>query len=235
MTTVQSATAGSSSALTSSLGGASESNQTADYDDFLTLLTTQMKNQDPLNPADSSAFVEQLATFSSVEQQVQMNNKLDELISQNSLLTWSELAGWVGREVTASGAGMAYEGEPLSLKVPEDEDADTVKVVITDGDGEIVRTLEAEMGEDVEWDGKDASGNKVDEDLYYVEYEYASGSEEGGDLEEWTVKANGTGRVVEATISNGEVVLVLDNGSKVAPADVLSIKDITTATDDEEA
>lgn len=233
MTSVSGVDSASAGALSSALTGSSGANQTADYDDFLTLLTTQMKNQDPLNPADSSAFVEQLATFSSVEQQVQMNTKLDELISQNSLLTWSELAGWVGREVTASGAGVSYEGEPLTLKVPEDADADSVKVVITDGDGEIVRTLEATMGEDLEWDGKDASGNLVDEDLYYVEYEYTAGSSEDGDLEEWSVKANGTGRVVEATISNGEVVLVLENGSQVAPADVVSIKDISSDAEEE--
>ncbi|MFN3546960.1 MAG: flagellar hook assembly protein FlgD [Mesorhizobium sp.] len=71
---------------------------TVDYESFLRLLVTQMKNQDPTAPMDSTDYVAQLATFSQVEQTVQTNNKLDSLL-QMSLL--GQASSVIGRTVTA--------------------------------------------------------------------------------------------------------------------------------------
>ncbi len=68
-----------------------------DYDMFLQLLVTQMKNQDPTSPADSMDYVAQLANFSNVEQGVQLNAKLDQLLSTASL---SQAGSLIGRTVT---------------------------------------------------------------------------------------------------------------------------------------
>lgn len=70
----------------------------SDFETFLIMLTTQMQNQDPLNPIDSSDFAVQLATFSSVEQQVKTNDLLTSLGQQFELMGLSQLAGWVGME-----------------------------------------------------------------------------------------------------------------------------------------
>lgn len=70
---------------------------TVDYESFLRLLVTQMKNQDPTAPMDSTDYVAQLATFSQVEQTVQTNSKLDSLL-QMSLL--GQASGIIGRTVT---------------------------------------------------------------------------------------------------------------------------------------
>ncbi|MCB8838129.1 flagellar hook assembly protein FlgD [Aurantimonas sp. VKM B-3413] len=72
---------------------------TVDYDAFLTLLVAQMKNQDPLNPTDSTEFVSQLATFSSVEQAVQTNTKLDSMMTVSALTQANQL---IGRTVTSA-------------------------------------------------------------------------------------------------------------------------------------
>lgn len=72
---------------------------TVDYESFLRLLVTQMKNQDPTAPMDSTDYVAQLATFSQVEQTVQTNNKLDSLL-QMSLL--GQASSVIGRTVTGS-------------------------------------------------------------------------------------------------------------------------------------
>ena len=84
------------------ISNADESNGLAsDFDTFLQLLTAQIRNQDPLNPADSTEFVAQLATFSNVEQAVQTNDLLKEMSSQMSLQNMSEMSSLVGIEALA--------------------------------------------------------------------------------------------------------------------------------------
>ena len=72
---------------------------TVDYEAFLQLLVTQMRNQDPTNPTDSAEYLSQLASFSSVEQQLQSNAKLDSLLST---MAFGQGAGLIGRSVTSS-------------------------------------------------------------------------------------------------------------------------------------
>ena len=87
--------------------GTEQTNQTstpkavagADYETFLKLLVAQMKNQDPTQPMDATQQVTQLAQFSSVEQAVQMNTKLDQLLASSSL---SQADGIIGRTVTSA-------------------------------------------------------------------------------------------------------------------------------------
>ncbi|MCO6392904.1 flagellar hook assembly protein FlgD [Aliihoeflea aestuarii] len=69
---------------------------TVDYQSFLKLLVAQMRNQDPTAPMESTEYVAQLATFSQVEQQVQMNAKLDDILQASAL---SQASGLIGREV----------------------------------------------------------------------------------------------------------------------------------------
>lgn len=72
---------------------------TLDYDAFLTLLVAQMSNQDPLNPTDSAEYMGQLASFSSVEQQIQTNTKLDSMMAVSALTQADSL---IGRTVTSA-------------------------------------------------------------------------------------------------------------------------------------
>ncbi|MCV0393769.1 MAG: flagellar hook assembly protein FlgD [Rhizobiaceae bacterium] len=71
---------------------------TADYETFLKLLVAEMKNQDPTNPMDSTEYVSQLASFSSVEQSVQLNKKLEMILESNSL---AQADAILGRHVTS--------------------------------------------------------------------------------------------------------------------------------------
>ncbi len=72
---------------------------TADYDAFLNLLVAQLKNQDPTKPTDSAEYLSQLASFSSVEQQIQINDKLNSLIQSNLLGQATDI---IGRTATSS-------------------------------------------------------------------------------------------------------------------------------------
>ena len=71
--------AGEASASTSTAAAQAELSE--EFTQFLSLLTAQVENQDPLSPLDSTAFVEQLATFSSLEQQVQTNSLLKDILA----------------------------------------------------------------------------------------------------------------------------------------------------------
>jgi flagellar basal-body rod modification protein FlgD len=98
----------------SSTSGASatQSPQTLDYNNFLQLLITQMKNQDPTKPTDPTQFVSQLASFSQVEQQVNSNSKLDALLSSMEV---AQAGSLVGRTVTSVDGTIS--GQVASVKI----------------------------------------------------------------------------------------------------------------------
>ena len=81
-------------------------------DTFLTLLMTQLKNQDPTKPMDSTAYVSELATFSQVEQATKTNTKLDSLLSSSFLSQADQI---IGRTVTSSDGTVS--GEVQSVKI----------------------------------------------------------------------------------------------------------------------
>jgi flagellar basal-body rod modification protein FlgD len=85
---------------------------TVNYNSFLQLLVTQLKNQDPTAPTDSSAFMSQLASFSNVEQAVQMNSKFDSLLQISQL---SQADGMIGR--TASSTDGTTSGIVKSVRI----------------------------------------------------------------------------------------------------------------------
>lgn len=79
--------------------GSSTGTANVDYQSFLRLLVAQMKNQDPTKPMESTEYVAQLATFSQVEQSVQMNAKLDQMLRASSM---SQADALIGREITSA-------------------------------------------------------------------------------------------------------------------------------------
>jgi flagellar basal-body rod modification protein FlgD len=88
------------------------SGATVDYNQFLQLLIAQMRNQDPMNPTDSSQYMSQLAQLSSVEQAVQTNTKLDSLLANSAL---SQADGLIGHTATFTDAS----GQTSSGKITE--------------------------------------------------------------------------------------------------------------------
>lgn len=224
MTEVAATTAASSAASTGTKAANSGAmTNIADYDDFLTLLTTQLRNQDPLNPQDSTEFISQIAQFTGVEQQVSMNSKLDSLIALQTGDSLAKLASWIGQTVTAPNAGFAYEGGSYDIEVPADANATTASVTIRDASGKEVASLPANpAGGTVTWDGKKSSGGTAAAGLYRVEYVYGKQTHEGS--KSWSQAALGIGRVVEARLNDGKPELVLDSGAIIDPAAATSLR-----------
>ena len=97
---------------------------TVDYDAFLNLLVAQLKNQDPTEPTDPGQLMAQLASFSSVEQQIQTNSKLDSLVQSNVLGQASSLIG-----KTATSFDGASTGVIISITLLDGE----VTALLSDG------------------------------------------------------------------------------------------------------
>src|SRR6056297_1233891 len=86
----------------------------SDFETFLLMLTTQMQNQDPLNPLESSEFAVQLATFSGVEQQVKTNDLLGSLLGGLATSGVAQMASWIGKDVRTDGPAW-FDGSPITL------------------------------------------------------------------------------------------------------------------------
>ena len=140
-----------------------QSTAAADFDSFLTLLTAQLRNQDPLSPLDSTEFIAQLASFSSVEQQIGTNDRLDILTQQSFGGDVAAFANWIGNGVVMSDGSFRSIGNPVEFDVPEFGTAERVEVVVKDvSGGELAGFTVAELdnGKAV-WDGKDNSGRPL--------------------------------------------------------------------------
>ncbi|MEM9725577.1 MAG: flagellar hook capping FlgD N-terminal domain-containing protein [Pseudomonadota bacterium] len=203
-----------------------EASALSDLDDFLGLLTAQLRNQDPLNPQDGTEFVEQIATFTGVEQQINTNTRLDELISLQTQNALSDLAVWVGRSVSAEGRSIDYAGGQATLASPSANGADSVAVVIQDQNGTEIARLPADgQGGAVTWDGALSEGGVATPGIYNVVYAFTNDTPQGPQVRFETPDSEG--RVVEARIgASGNTELVLEGGLLVVdPAQVRSIVD----------
>lgn len=145
-----------------------------DQTDFLNLLMRQLQYQDPLKPMDNQEFTSQLTSFSSLNQLVDLNAKLDTLQSVQLAMTQLQATSLIGKEVSMSG-NLVHLGAEGKADIPFQlaADAGRVTVHIVDKDGKVVRTIEAgqlKAGEQtVAWDGKNDKGEAAPEGNYTIE------------------------------------------------------------------
>ena len=183
-------------------------------DAFLKLLVAQLKNQDPLKPQDNSAFVAELAQFSSLEQTMGINDRLDLLSAQSQGLQNSQVVSLVGKQATVRGSLITSDGKGVGVPVAFSLDDKTEKttVVIRDQGGNAVRTLD--LGErpaglsQITWDGRDDAGN--------VQPAGTSGAAVA-------VSQETKGMVQAVSFDKGYPVLHLSTGVSVPVADLLQV------------
>jgi len=209
-----------SSAAPAATDTAQKTTLNSDFETFLKMLTVQMQNQDPLNPIESSEYAVQLATFSSVEQQVLTNDLLTVLDNRMGMMGMAQLSGWVGMEATAS-TPIAFNGPSQTLRVSLPNGADRAEMVVHDASGEVVMRRAVPAGvTTLEFDGLQPDGRLLPFGTYKVELESFS-----GDLPLGAVPAESHGLVVEAQNRNGETLLVMQSGQTVPASDVTSLRD----------
>lgn len=142
------------------------------FDNFLLLLTTQLQNQDPLDPMDSAKFTEQLVQFSGVEQQINTNDKLDSLIAGQYFNEAAQAVGFIGKIVEAEGDQINLEDGVAPIAYDLAGEASEVEILLTDSTGRTVRTLDGPTTagrHDLVWDGTDDLGNPVADGNYTIQ------------------------------------------------------------------
>lgn len=191
----------------------------SDFETFLRMLTTQLKNQDPLNPMESSDFAVQLATFSSVEQQVMTNDLLTGLSGQMGQMGMAQLANWVGMEARAP-LPARFDGFPVSLQTGSMAAGDEARLIVRNTDGEVVQTQNIPVGEETYvWTGRDAFGQSLPSGLYSFEIEsYVQ------DERETSVVPEIYDRIVEARSDAGKTILVMESGATVDADQVTALR-----------
>ena len=181
-------------------------------DRFMTLLVTQMQNQDPLNPMDNAQMTSQLAQLSTVTGIEKLNDTMQLLIGNVQSSQTFQAASMIGRQVFAPGNVMQLTDGHAKFGADLPMDVDRVEVKIRDADGNTVRTLklgarDAGM-QSLEWDGRDDNGNVMKNGIYNFELTASvDGSEISvGPLSQGVVDSVANG-------SNGVTVHLKDLGS----------------------
>jgi flagellar basal-body rod modification protein FlgD len=145
-----------------------------DFDDFLQLLTTQLQNQDPLSPVESTEFTNQLVGFSQVEQQINMNDKLEQLITATQANSLQQALAYIGLDVSYEGQEFYNPGGGASNRfvydLSDEVSSLTLRVVNEDDETVFERTGSTAPGLTVvNWDGKDNEGNPVEAGNYMLQ------------------------------------------------------------------
>ena len=191
----------------------------SDFNTFLRMLTTQMQNQDPLDPIDSADFAVQLATFSGVEQQVRTNELLGQLSGQLSLSGLAEMASWVGQEARAA-MPARFDGAPITLSPNPVATADAAELVVRDAQGrEVSRAPIPVLAEPIEWAGVGPGGTPLPSGLYRFEVVSLSAGEVLR-----TDPAELYATVTEVRAEGGKTILVMQGGATVEADKVTALR-----------
>ena len=146
-------------------------NLSADMNTFLTLLTTQLKYQDPLDPMDTAEFTNQLVQYSSVEQAIQTNEKLDSLLSMNIANLGAQAVSYIGKVAQVLGNVMPLEGGKAKATYTLDKNVVSTTIVVKDMNGNIVYSEQGKVTSgthEFTWDGKDSNGNQLEDGAYQI-------------------------------------------------------------------
>ncbi len=157
----------------SNLGRSSTDRQSIaeDFDTFLSLLTTQLKNQSPLDPLDTSEFTQQLVQFTEVEQTVKQNESLEKLIQLSAANTITNIVGFLGGEVTLAGNSAEFKNGSATWNFDLAQAADNATITISDSNGVPVFTNSGPTpagNNTFIWDGATTNGVPAKEGNYTI-------------------------------------------------------------------
>ena len=198
---------------------------TMDQGAFLTLFTTQLKNQNPLDPVKNEAFVAQLAQFSQLEATTAMKTSMENMAQSMQGDKMLAGASMIGRKVAVPNApAMLLDGQPVQASVDLSSGADGVQMQILDSKGQSVRKLvypaQAPGPMKLSWDGMSDSGAAMPDGAYTMQVLVSS---QGKALQPVVNMFSTVRSVSNAGTADNTWLLEVDGGKSVSLADVKQI------------
>lgn len=227
VTATNPSTAATTQATTPSEPAIATATISSDFETFLTLMTAQLENQDPLNPMDSAEYSTQLATFAAVEQQaltneylVDLGKTLESLMGSSGLSAFSD---WIGKEVLATGPAYFDGVTPKLLEFSVPADTEAANLVAYDVNGNEVSRQAVPLTTQGElWSGMNADGVLLPAGLYAFGIEMI----QSGEVSE-TVPLEVYNTVEEIQIVDGETLVVMEGGALAFTSAVMGVREPT--------
>jgi flagellar basal-body rod modification protein FlgD len=201
------------------------SNQTLTQEDFFSLLTEQLANQDPTKPVDNDQMVAQMTSFTMADGIEQLNDKFSDFATSMTSNQALQASSLIGQEVLLQGdiGYISAEGQNVSGVVIADQSVQGLEITIERENGEIIKSINAgtQAAGNVEfnWDGTDANGNNMPVGNYVVR---AQGNVAGESIVLPTAINRHVDSVSLAASSQG-IILNLDGDVSVTLKDVIQI------------
>ncbi|MDR3044827.1 MAG: flagellar hook capping protein [Desulfovibrio sp.] len=218
MTTISSLASSTSTSSTTSSSGT-----TLDSDAFLQLLIAELQNQDPTNPTDSTEMINQIASFSTVEQLSALNDMATSIYDSLTAMSLNSAVSFIGQSVLAEGDDISKTDDSTTVvSFTLESDAETLTAHVYDSDGTIINSVSLGATDSgtytFSWDGTNYTGTEVANGTYSVVFE--AYDEDGDSLEVSTMVA---GTVSGVSVEDGTTVLTLSDGRTVNLEDVYSV------------
>lgn len=198
------------------------------FDNFLTLLTTQLQHQDPLSPLDTTEFTNQLTNFAQVEQAINSNKKLDQLIALQGGSQLGSGMSYMGKLVEAPGDVMQLQDGHGRIGYELSGSSARTTIALLDSNNNVVGFFEGstQAGQHVfDWDGTDENGDQLPDGSYKVLVTALDGENNAIDSSTTTF-----GKVTGVEIDDGALTLLLGSLS-VDIADVKSVHEVMPEED----
>ncbi len=200
--------------------GAAGTRLAEDFDNFLLLLTTQLKNQDPTAPMDANQFTQQLVSFAGVEQSIATNTNLEKLLALSSTDQINSAVNYIGKQLTAAGNSAALQDGRAEFIYELPTAATQATISITNAAGQVYYSGPVDKGAGTHsfvWDGKSLGGADLPDGEYF--FSIAAKDISNKDI---TAGTFSTGVVSSVTLDNGAIMLKVGD-MEIPLEDVISI------------
>ena len=209
-------------AATPTVAEQSRSQYDEDFELFLTLLTTQIQNQNPLDPMNSNEMTQQVVNYSQLEQQINSNEELERINANLAQLTVSNAVSYLGDTVTyVTDKSNLANGEANWRYNIQGGTASTIEITITNEAGDTVRTetINGPLSgfQEYTWDGRADDGTQSPAGAYTI-----SVNAQDNDGKVLSVATAGSGVVTEVDLA-GDAPILTVNGDFVSLDDIISI------------